>query len=304
MPSGPIHQHNRMGLSGDVAADLVEMHLHGLRVRPRQHERRPLAVSRTDGAEQTGVAIALIGRLAGARALSRPQARQAILLAKACFVLEPDLHRRSRRQVSYMHLERVGEVFFKRLDDPLILPGMLRAGADMGKAQFAKQSGYPALGIDDAKARLDHPLQVDPPPADNPVHRRVGAGLDNLAKFFHLDIAQVARPARALAVGEAIRSLFVEPVNPVPQGLAIHPTDPCGLSTAHAIVDRRKRQQTAALPGILATAGEFTKVAGIKVATKRNTGWHGDPPLPTLNQIKTDLGIPTESEIDAVGISR
>ena len=179
---------------------------------------------------------------------------------------------------------------------------MLRAGADMGKAQFAKQSGYPALGIDDAKARLDHPLQVDPPPADNPVHRRIGAGLDNLAKFFHLDIAQVARPARALAVGEAIRSLFVEPVNPVPQGLAIHPTDPCGLSTAHAIVDRRKRQQTAALPGILATAGEFTKVAGIKVATKRNTGWHGDPPLPTLNQIKTDLGIPTESEIDAVGI--
>ena len=180
---------------------------------------------------------------------------------------------------------------------------MLRAGADMGKAQFAKQSGYPALGIDDAKARLDHPLQVDPPPADNPVHRRIGAGLDNLAKFFHLDIAQVARPARALAVGEAIRSLFVEPVNPVPQGLAIHPTDPCGLSTAHAIVDRRKRQQTAALPGILATAGEFTKVAGIKVATKRNTGWHGDPPLPTLNQIKTDLGIPTESEIDAVGIT-
>ena len=93
-------------------------------------------------------------------------------------------------------------------------------------------------------------------------------------------------------------------MNPVPQGLAIHPTDPCGLSTAHAIVDRRKRQQTAALPGILATAGEFTKVAGIKVATKRNTGWHGDPPLPTLNQIKTDLGIPTESEIDAVGITQ
>ncbi len=38
-----------MGLSGDVAADLVEMHRHGLRVRPRQHEPRPLTVSRTDG---------------------------------------------------------------------------------------------------------------------------------------------------------------------------------------------------------------------------------------------------------------
>ncbi len=146
VPSGPIHQHNRMGLSGDVAADLGRDASAWLARPPKQHERRPLAVSRTDGAEQIGVVIALIGRLAGARALSRPQARQAILLAKACFVLEPDLHRRSRRQVSYMHLERVGEVFFKRLDDPLILPGMLRAGADMGKAQFAKQSGYPALG--------------------------------------------------------------------------------------------------------------------------------------------------------------
>ena len=74
-----------------------------------------------------------------------------------------------------MHLERVGlEVFLNASMIRLILPGMLRAGADMGKAQFAKQSGYPALGIDDAKARLDHPLQVDPPPADNPVHRRVG----------------------------------------------------------------------------------------------------------------------------------
>ena len=245
-----------------MAADLVEMHLHGLRVRPRQHERRPLAVSRTDGAEQIGVAIALIGPAGGGacpfsptgasghssgQGVLRPGTRSPPAFPLAGQLYAPGACRRS---------------FFKRLDDPLILPGMLRAGADMGKAQFAKQSGYPALGIDDAKARLDHPLQVDPPPADNPVHRRIGAGLDNLAKFFHLDIAQVARPARALAVGEAIRSLFVEPVNPVPQGLAIHPTDPCGLSTAHAIVDRRKRQQTAALPGILATAGEFTKVAG------------------------------------------
>ncbi len=39
---------------------------------------------------------------------------------------------------------------------------MLRPGADMGKAQFAKQSGYSALGIDDAKALLNHPLQIDP----------------------------------------------------------------------------------------------------------------------------------------------
>ena len=100
-----------MGLSRHCLADLVEMHLHGLRVRPGQHERRPLAVSRTDGAEQIGALIALIGWLAGARALSRPQARQAVLLAKARLILEPDFYRLSRRQVSYMRLEDVGEVF-------------------------------------------------------------------------------------------------------------------------------------------------------------------------------------------------
>ena len=107
-----------MRFASDMAADLVEMHLHGLRVRPRQHERRPLAVSRTDGAEQIGVVIALIGRLAGARALSRPQARQAILLAKACFVLEPDLHRRSRWAGQLYAPGACRRSFFKRLDDP------------------------------------------------------------------------------------------------------------------------------------------------------------------------------------------
>ena len=50
-------------------------------------------------------------------------------------------------------------------------------------------------------------------------------------------------------------------------------------------------------------AEQCRKRMGDKLRGQRNTGWHGDPPLPTLNQIKTDLGIPTESEIDAVGIT-
>ena len=41
-------------------------------------------------------------------------------------------------------------------------------------------------------------------PADNPVHRRVGAGLDNLAKFFHLDIAWnnlIDQPWKIMSLG-------------------------------------------------------------------------------------------------------
>jgi len=68
-------------------------------------------MGRADGTVQIGALIALIGRLAGARALLRPQPRQAVLLAQSGFVLEPDFYRRSRRQIAYMRLEGVGEVF-------------------------------------------------------------------------------------------------------------------------------------------------------------------------------------------------
>ena len=136
-------------------------------VRPRHMALRPLAGEPDSGAEQIGV-VSADRRLAGARALSCPQARQAILLATSP---EPDLA--FPRSSAICHLERVGEVFFKRLDDPLSCLGR------------AKPSSPSSLDIP-----IDHPLQS----ADNPVHRRIGAGLDNLAKFFQR-LAQ-AKPVR------------------------------------------------------------------------------------------------------------
>ena len=38
VPPGAVHQDNAMGLCSDVAADLVEMHLHGARVGEGEHE--------------------------------------------------------------------------------------------------------------------------------------------------------------------------------------------------------------------------------------------------------------------------
>ncbi len=100
-----------MGLFRHVTADLVEMHLHGLGVGPWQHERCTLAVFRADGAEEVGVLVALVGRLTGPRTLLRPQAGPAVLLPDTSFVLEPDFNRRLLRQIGYMRLQRVGEVF-------------------------------------------------------------------------------------------------------------------------------------------------------------------------------------------------
>ncbi len=48
------HEDDSVSLVGDVAADLVEMHLHGLGVGPRQHERCAFALFWADGTEQIG----------------------------------------------------------------------------------------------------------------------------------------------------------------------------------------------------------------------------------------------------------
>ena len=100
-----------MRVLGDVAADLVEMKLHGFGVGMRKRERRPGATGRADGAEQIGAGVALIGRLAGSCATSCPLADDAVLLADPGFVLPPDLDRLSFRQVGQMRLQRAREVF-------------------------------------------------------------------------------------------------------------------------------------------------------------------------------------------------
>lgn len=96
---------------GDVATDFVEMQLHGLRVGARQHQAGALAEPGTDGAEQVGVFVALVGRQARARAGSGPDAGAAILLAEPGLVLEPDLDPLFLGQMAYVGCERAGEVF-------------------------------------------------------------------------------------------------------------------------------------------------------------------------------------------------
>ena len=82
-----------MGLAYNVFADLIEMHLHGLCVDKRQHERSTCAPLRADGTEQIGGFVSLISWQARACAFPCPNAGLAILLANARLVLEPYLDR-------------------------------------------------------------------------------------------------------------------------------------------------------------------------------------------------------------------
>ena len=68
-----------MGALYDVAADLVEMKLHGLCVDVRQGKRGASAARRANGAKQVGALVALIGGLTWSRTAPCPLPHQAVL---------------------------------------------------------------------------------------------------------------------------------------------------------------------------------------------------------------------------------
>ena len=91
MPSGAVEQQHGVGALGDMAGDFIEMELHGLGVGEGQRKRGPDAAGGTNGAEQIGALIALICGLAGPRSSPGPLPHEAVLLADAGLILEPDL---------------------------------------------------------------------------------------------------------------------------------------------------------------------------------------------------------------------
>lgn len=123
MPSGAIHEQRGVRAPGDMARDFIEMKLHHVGVGVRKRQRRALAFRRADRAEEIGVFIALIGGLAWARSTTRPLPHDAVLLADAGFILEPDFDGRLRRQMSKMRVQRCFEVFLKASTIPAFCAG-------------------------------------------------------------------------------------------------------------------------------------------------------------------------------------
>src|SRR5712671_2433761 len=54
VPAGTIEDHHGMGISGDLAADLAEMVVHGGGIADRHDQRRRFALRRADRAKQVG----------------------------------------------------------------------------------------------------------------------------------------------------------------------------------------------------------------------------------------------------------
>ena len=80
MPAGLIEKHQGMSARRDLFCDLVEMLLHGFGVCPGHDQGRAGAALRTDGAEEIGVFVALVLRLAWTAAGLGPLVDLAVLL--------------------------------------------------------------------------------------------------------------------------------------------------------------------------------------------------------------------------------
>lgn len=111
MLSGPVHDEHGMCTLFDMPADLVDMELHGLGVGEGQSQSCTNAAGRADRAEQVGALISLVGGLPRACAAGCPLPHDAVLLADAGFILEPQFYLRARRQVAKMRLQRAWPVF-------------------------------------------------------------------------------------------------------------------------------------------------------------------------------------------------
>jgi hypothetical protein len=111
VPSGAVEQQDGVGASGDMQGDLVDVALHGVGVGEGQRQSGADTARGTDGAEQVGALVALVGGLDRPRAAARPLADKAVLLPYPRFVLEPDLDPLLGAYAGDMGRERAREVF-------------------------------------------------------------------------------------------------------------------------------------------------------------------------------------------------
>ena len=111
VPAGSVEEQDGVSTAFNGAGDLVEVELHGVRVGEGERQGSAGTAGRADGAEQVGALVALVGGLTRAGPAPRPLPHEAVLLADAGLILEPDLDRFVPGQMGQMRPQGRGPVF-------------------------------------------------------------------------------------------------------------------------------------------------------------------------------------------------
>src|SRR6185312_1297859 len=89
-------------------------------------------------------------------------------------------------------------------------------------------------------------------------------------------LVQARRLTRRLAVDQPVRAIRVELQHPVADDLSRDPANLRGLGTRRPVIDRRERQQSAHLIGVLALARRCTDTP--RVIIRAQWDRHGETP--------------------------
>ena len=158
----------------------------------------------------------------------------------------------------------------------------------------------------DTEAPLQFVAQIDPPPAYDTVHRGVGTRIDKLGQFGLLPHRQFRSGTWRFEIAKPGQSRGVVTVHPVPQGLTVHAAGFGRRFAVHAIEYQCKRKYPTRRRTILLPARRLAKLPSrqIKSGNRYRRPHRCRPPQkPASSQSFTDLGIPNESQLRAVGIS-
>src|SRR5262245_56534004 len=151
--------------------------------------------------------------------------------------VEADRSRRTRRN----HLQRGGPYVFKILDRARRLSVVARPGREFAVAHRPELPAECLLGDRDAEF-LKYPLrQIDQPPTHHAMDRRDRAPLDHIGDGLTLEVIELGRLTRRLAVHQSVRPASVEAQHPVPNDLKPDAADLGRLGAGRTVIDRRKR---------------------------------------------------------------
>src|SRR5438067_3376101 len=108
------------------------------------------------------------------------------------------------------------------------------------------------------------------------MHRRYRPALNRRCQRRPMRLVQTRRLTRRLTVDQSVRAIRVEFQRPVPDDLSRHPTNLRRLGTRRPVINRRERQQSAHLIGVLALARRYTDTR--RVITRAPRDWHDETP--------------------------
>jgi len=137
---------------------------------------------------------------------------------------------------------------------------MTRAHGEPAVAELGQNLADRAFMQFDAEAPLQLVAQVHPPPTYNPVTSRIGTRLDQFYQLGLLFRREFRLRSRHLQVVQAIYSLGVVAMHPIPQGLAIHAAGLGRQLAIRTVEDHRDSQHSSRRRTVLLAASSRTKL--------------------------------------------